>query len=418
MINGVPEVFLFRSFRLVYGVHSWSNCPRNSFSTPIVTNISGSRVLSSSTFRPTLLLGNLIERTCRQTPFYDLCIWTLTSNPESRNVDVKKLAEIMVDSLKTKATDTLDLIDELLQDGLALEPAMQKALTSCAERYNVIIRGDVPEIIEALKTGNYEYAERGTNDAAIEANSCEMEFPGKSPLTDMNKVVHDVSVIATSIVKKILNRVKEMALIRAVYLEISTSLLLDSNNLSGSSQKPKVGIIIGIIGGFIILLLFGGLLFFLCKGRQKGYKCEVFVDVAVKRLTDFESPGGDAAFQREVEMISIAVHKNLLWLIWLLHNTDKTPFRSIRLWRILSVAYRLRELKPGEPVLVWLTRKRVALAAARGLEYLHEHCNPKIIHRDVKAAIVFLDEDFEAVIGDFGLAKLVDVRRTDVTTPV
>lgn len=76
------------------------------------------------------------------------------------------------------------------------------------------------------------------------------------------------------------------------------------------------------------------------------------------------------------------------------------------------------EIKPEEPVLDWVTRKRVALGAARGLEYLHEHCNPKIIHRDVKAANVLLDEDFEAVVGDFGLAKLVDVRKTNVTTQV
>lgn len=71
-----------------------------------------------------------------------------------------------------------------------------------------------------------------------------------------------------------------------------------------------------------------------------------------------------------------------------------------------------------EPVLDWPTRKRVALGTARGLEYLHEHCNPKIIHRDVKAANVLLDEDYEAVVGDFGLAKLVDARKTNVTTQV
>jgi serine/threonine protein kinase len=76
------------------------------------------------------------------------------------------------------------------------------------------------------------------------------------------------------------------------------------------------------------------------------------------------------------------------------------------------------EVKAGDPVLDWPTRKQVALGTARGLEYLHEHCNPKIIHRDVKAANVFLDEDFEAVVGDFGLAKLVDVRKTNVTTQV
>lgn len=76
------------------------------------------------------------------------------------------------------------------------------------------------------------------------------------------------------------------------------------------------------------------------------------------------------------------------------------------------------EFKPGEPILVWPERKRVAIGTARGLEYLHEHCNPKIIHRDVKAANVLLDEDFEPVVGDFGLAKLVDVQKTSVTTQV
>lgn len=69
-------------------------------------------------------------------------------------------------------------------------------------------------------------------------------------------------------------------------------------------------------------------------------------------------------------------------------------------------------------MLDWATRKLVALGTARGLEYLHEHCNPKIIHRDVKAANVLLDENFEAVVGDFGLAKLVDVKMTSVTTKV
>lgn len=61
---------------------------------------------------------------------------------------------------------------------------------------------------------------------------------------------------------------------------------------------------------------------------------------------------------------------------------------------------------------------RVALGAARGLLYLHEQCNPKIIHRDVKAANILLDESFEAVVGDFGLAKLLDQRDSHVTTAV
>jgi serine/threonine protein kinase len=139
--------------------------------------------------------------------------------------------------------------------------------------------------------------------------------------------------------------------------------------------------------------------------------------VAVKRLTDFESPGGDAAFQREVEMISVAVHRNLLRLIGFC-TTQTERLLVYPFMQNLSLAHRLREIKAGDPVLDWETRKRIALGAARGFEYLHEHCNPKIIHRDVKAANVLLDEDFEAVVGDFGLAKLVDVRRTNVTTQV
>jgi serine/threonine protein kinase len=76
------------------------------------------------------------------------------------------------------------------------------------------------------------------------------------------------------------------------------------------------------------------------------------------------------------------------------------------------------ERQPSEPPLDWDKRRRIALGSARGLSYLHDHCDPKIIHRDVKAANILLDEDFEAVVGDFGLAKLMDYKDTHVTTAV
>lgn len=76
------------------------------------------------------------------------------------------------------------------------------------------------------------------------------------------------------------------------------------------------------------------------------------------------------------------------------------------------------DLKSDEKGLDWAKRKRVAFGTAHGLEYLHEQCNPKIIHRDLKAANILLDDEFEPVLGDFGLAKLVDARMTHVTTQV
>lgn len=139
--------------------------------------------------------------------------------------------------------------------------------------------------------------------------------------------------------------------------------------------------------------------------------------VAVKRLMDYHNPGGEAAFLREVQLISVAVHKNLLRLI----GFCTTSWERILVYPFmhnLSVAYRLRDLKPGESGLDWATRKRIALGTAHGLEYLHEHCNPKIIHRDLKAANILLDENFDAILGDFGLAKVVDTKLTHVTTQV
>ncbi|GER43372.1 leucine-rich repeat protein kinase family protein [Striga asiatica] len=80
--------------------------------------------------------------------------------------------------------------------------------------------------------------------------------------------------------------------------------------------------------------------------------------------------------------------------------------------------YTTQDLQPGDKGLDWAARKRIAFATAHGLEYLHEHCNPKIIHRDMKAANILLNEDFEPVLGDFGLAKVMDTKTTHVTTQV
>ncbi|XP_066337393.1 LRR receptor kinase SERK2-like isoform X3 [Miscanthus floridulus] len=141
------------------------------------------------------------------------------------------------------------------------------------------------------------------------------------------------------------------------------------------------------------------------------------IKIAVKRLLNVDSREGEMAFLREVELISIAVHKNILRLT----GFCTTPTERLLVYPFmenLSVASRLRDIKLNEPALDWSTRMRIALGAARGLEYLHEHCNPKIIHRDIKAANVLLDGNFEAVVGDFGLAKMMDIGKNTVTTAV
>ncbi|KAH0756806.1 hypothetical protein KY290_020299 [Solanum tuberosum] len=135
--------------------------------------------------------------------------------------------------------------------------------------------------------------------------------------------------------------------------------------------------------------------------------------VAVKRLKDGNAVGGNQQFQTEVALISLAVHRNLLRL----YGFCMTPTERLLVYPYMSngsVASRLK----AKPTLDWGTRKGIALGAARGLLYLHEQCDPKIIHRDVKAANILLDDYCEAVVGDFGLAKLLDHHDSHVTTAV
>ncbi|KAK6915986.1 Protein kinase domain, partial [Dillenia turbinata] len=139
--------------------------------------------------------------------------------------------------------------------------------------------------------------------------------------------------------------------------------------------------------------------------------------VAVKRLKEEHAQGGELQFQTVVEMISMAVHKNLLRL----RGFCVTPTERLLIYPFMangSVASCLGECSGSQAPLDWQIRRRIALGSARGLAYLHDHCDPKIIHHDVKAANILLDEKFEAVVGDFGLAKLMDYKDTHVTTAV
>ncbi|XP_062230254.1 protein NSP-INTERACTING KINASE 3-like [Phragmites australis] len=139
--------------------------------------------------------------------------------------------------------------------------------------------------------------------------------------------------------------------------------------------------------------------------------------VAVKRLKHHVLVVEDDQFHTEVEVISLVVHRNLLHLIGFCSTNDERllvyPYMTNG-----TVASKLKERVNGEPTLDWPRRKRIALGAAQGLLYLHEQCDPKIIHRDIKASNILLDEHLEAVVADFGLAKLLDHGMSHVVTVV
>ncbi|MQM09845.1 hypothetical protein Taro_042730 [Colocasia esculenta] len=68
------------------------------------------------------------------------------------------------------------------------------------------------------------------------------------------------------------------------------------------------------------------------------------------------------------------------------------------------------------PPLDWEKRFSIAVGTAKGLAYLHEDCESKIVHCDIKPENVLLDDNFEAKVSDFGLAKLMTREQSHVFT--
>lgn len=137
--------------------------------------------------------------------------------------------------------------------------------------------------------------------------------------------------------------------------------------------------------------------------------------VAIKRAQHRSMQGG-LEFKTEIELLSRVHHKNLVGLVGFCFEAGEQM-----LVYEFSPNGTLRESLSGRSGLNldWKRRLRIALGAARGLAYLHEHANPPIIHRDVKSSNILLDENLTAKVSDFGLSKLVtDSANVHVSTQV
>nr|XP_043607616.1 proline-rich receptor-like protein kinase PERK4 [Erigeron canadensis] len=137
-------------------------------------------------------------------------------------------------------------------------------------------------------------------------------------------------------------------------------------------------------------------------------------EVAVKSLKS-DSNQGEREFQAEVETISRVHHRHLVSLVgYCIADAQRMLVYEYVPNRTLDFHLHGK----GCPVMKWETRIRIASGSARGLAYLHEDCDPRIIHRDIKSSNILLDYNFEAKVADFGLAKLASLEDTHVSTRV
>ncbi|CAM6041740.1 unnamed protein product [Sphagnum compactum] len=126
--------------------------------------------------------------------------------------------------------------------------------------------------------------------------------------------------------------------------------------------------------------------------------------VAVKRLAgEGKGASHDHGFSAEIQTLGKIRHRNIVRLLGCCsnHETNLLVYEYMPKGSLGELLH--SKEKSGN--LSWETRYSIAVQAAHGLCYLHHDCSPLIVHRDVKSNNILLDDNFQAHVADFGLAK-------------
>ncbi|KAL1343346.1 hypothetical protein HN51_056427 [Arachis hypogaea] len=131
--------------------------------------------------------------------------------------------------------------------------------------------------------------------------------------------------------------------------------------------------------------------------------------VAVKKLDVSSEPETNNEFLTQVSMVSRLKNDNFVELqgYCVEGNLRLLAYEYATMGSLHDILHGRKGVQGAQPgpTLDWIQRVRIAVDAARGLEYLHEKVQPAIIHRDIRSSNVLIFEDFKAKIADFNLSN-------------
>lgn len=124
--------------------------------------------------------------------------------------------------------------------------------------------------------------------------------------------------------------------------------------------------------------------------------------IAVKRCS--HSGQGKDEFLSELSIIGTLSHRNLVRLQGWCHEKGEI----LLVYDLMPNGSLDKALFESRILLPWHHRRKILMGVASALSYLHEECENQVIHRDIKASNIMLDEGFNAKLGDFGLARKIE----------
>ncbi|WOL06021.1 hypothetical protein Cni_G14753 [Canna indica] len=140
--------------------------------------------------------------------------------------------------------------------------------------------------------------------------------------------------------------------------------------------------------------------------------------IAVKKLSRYSSQGPDE-FKNEISLIAPLQHRNLVRLIGsCVQGEERFPILEYLENKSLDIFI---FDKTKSALINWKKLLDIIIGIARGLLYLHQDSNLRIIHRDLKLSNILLDKDMNPKISDFGIARTFEgdeVHEIATTTPV